>query len=74
MSPAPNIIQPIPATFDEVLGAIANFLYMFTFGLFGFGTLIDFIRICTGDFTTKDGQFMPWSNHPAAPAVASETK
>ena len=24
MSPAPNIIQPIPATFDEVLGAIAN--------------------------------------------------
>lgn len=51
-----------------------GFLYLFTFGLFGFGTLIDFIRICTGDFTTKDGQFMPWSNRPAAPAVGAETK
>ena len=30
-------------------------LYLFTFGLLGFGVLVDFIMILTGSFKDKDG-------------------
>ena len=30
-------------------------LWLFTFGLFGIGNLIDFIRICVGEFKDKHG-------------------
>ena len=30
-------------------------LYIFTFGLFGIGVIIDFIKILTGKFTDKQG-------------------
>ena len=30
-------------------------LWLFTFGCFGFGTIIDFVMILTGNFKDKDG-------------------
>ncbi len=32
-----------------------GFLYLFTAGLFGIGSLVDFIKILCGSFTDKDG-------------------
>lgn len=34
-------------------------LYIFTFGLFGIGTLVDFIMILCGAFTDKQGNTIP---------------
>lgn len=33
-------------------------LYIFTFGLFGIGVLIDFIMILCGSYTDKQGNFL----------------
>lgn len=37
-------------------------LYMFTFGFFGFGVLIDLIMIIAGSFTDKRGDFIKYGN------------
>ena len=36
-------------------------LWLFTFGLFGVGWLVDGIMILTGAFKTSDGEKMEWS-------------
>lgn len=33
-------------------------LYIFTFGLFGIGTIIDIVKICMGTYVDKNGN--PW--------------
>lgn len=33
-------------------------IWLFTGGLFGIGWLVDFIQVCLGKFTNKDGT--PW--------------
>ena len=33
-------------------------IWLFTLGCFGVGWIIDLVNVCTGKFTTKDGQ--PW--------------
>ena len=33
-------------------------LYLFTMGLFGFGTIIDFIKLLTGNFTDNQGKYL----------------
>lgn len=33
-------------------------LWLLTCGMFGIGWLVDFIKVCTGSFTKKDGT--PW--------------
>lgn len=35
-------------------------IWLLTFGLFGFGTLVDFIMVCLGKFKDKDGNV--WGN------------
>jgi TM2 domain-containing membrane protein YozV len=37
-------------------------LYIFTFGFFGFGVLIDLIMIIAGSFTDKGGNFIKYGN------------
>lgn len=41
-------------------------LWLFTFGLFGLGVLVDLVLILTGAFTTKRGEYLPWTNRPQA--------
>ena len=43
-----------------VVGKIGTgILYLFTFGLFGIGYIVDFIMILCGTFTDKSGQQIP---------------
>jgi len=48
-------------------------LYIFTFGLFGIGVLVDFIIILVGSATDSDGNsIINWSDTPSAQKVYAD--